>query len=400
MLKSLTQCLAFPNGSHSLPNRAAFSMPLGMHYFNCAYLAPLSTSVEAAGMRAIRRQRNPVEVLPDDYFAGPDRVRKAFAALVNGEPHRVALVPSVSYAMAIARHNLPISRTQNVVVIGEEFPSAIMPWRRRARERGAALRTVAQPQTPQNRQTAEWNDRLFNAIDRNTAIVVLSQVHWCDGTLFDLEALSRRARDVGAAVVIDATQSLGALPFDVHAVKPDVLVSAGYKWLMGAYGLSVAYFGSRFDDGVPIEETWTSQIGSENFALLTKYRDQYRADAARYDGGQRASFVLVPMLYAALEQLREWRVERIQQYCSELTTRWIERLEKTGASVTPPSDRAAHLFGLRFQDRRDLTTLTAQLAMRDIHVSARGDVLRVSPHVYNDDEDFDALVKALNVLRR
>jgi selenocysteine lyase/cysteine desulfurase len=295
--------------------------------------------------------------------------------------------------MAVATRNVSVTRGQNVVVIGQEFPSAVLPWRRLARERDLVLRTIDPPRsaTP----GTDWNARLHAAIDSQTAVVVLSHVHWSDGTRFDVEGLAARAREVGAVVVVDGTQSVGALPFDVRQVQPDLLVCSGYKWLLGRYGLSVAYFGARFDHGMPLEETWTSQCGSEDFSRLADYRDAYRPMAERYDGGQRASFVLVPMLCAAIEQLLAWGVTRIQDYCVGLLAPWLDRLGEYGVSLAPPEERASHLVGLRMTQPCDLTVLAEQLAARHVSVSVRGDVIRLSPHLYNDADDMTAFFETL-----
>jgi selenocysteine lyase/cysteine desulfurase len=366
-----------------------------MHYLNCAYMSPVSRFVEQAGIAAVQRKRVPTDIAPHDYFAGPDQLRARFAQLVSvPDPRSVALVSSVSYAMAVATQNVSASRGQNIVVIGDEFPSAVLPWRRLARERSVELRTVSAPTECERGRV--WNERIYDAIDTNTATVVLSHVHWSDGTLFDVASLAQRARDVGAVVVVDGTQSLGALPFDVAQVQPDLLVAAGYKWLMGGYGLAIAYFGPRFNNGQPIEEVWTNQLGSDNFAELANYRDAYYPDARRYDVGERANFVLVAMLCTAIEQLLGWGISNIQHYCQILVDPWLDQLHAVGGILEEPSRRASHLFGIRFDTVRDLQALATVLRDRNIHVSVRGNAIRVSPHIYNDHDDMAAFVAALS----
>ena len=132
-----------------------------------------------------------------------------------------------------------LRRGQNVVVPGEEFPSVVYAWRERCRAVGAQMRTVSRPEEHED-QGAAWNQRLLESIDAHTAAVSLSSAHWTDGTVFDLEAIGARAREVGAAFIVDGTQSVGALAFDFSSVRPDMLVCAGYKWLMGPYSLGVA----------------------------------------------------------------------------------------------------------------------------------------------------------------
>ncbi|ARA92530.1 aminotransferase class V [Rhodothermaceae bacterium RA] len=371
-----------------------FSLPEDLHYLNSAYMSPLLRQVEAAGIAGIRRKRNPATIDAADFFEESDRVRERFAALVNTpDPSRITLIPSASYGLATAAQNLPVSRGARIVVAGEQFPSNVYPWRRLAAERGAVVHTVPAPAGPERGR--RWNERLLDAITPGTAIVALGHVHWTDGTRFDLERIGGRAREVGAALVVDGTQSVGALPFDVQALQPDALVCAGYKWLMGPYSLGVAYFGPRFDDGRPLEENWITRRGSEVFSGLVDYVDAYQPGAVRYDVGERSNFILVPMLRAALDQLADWGVAAIQDYGRRLADDLIAEARTLGYAVEDAAWRSAHLFGLRLPPDRPRERLLAALAARHVVVSVRGEAIRVSAHVYNDEDDMQALLDAL-----
>jgi len=211
-----------------------FALPDDEHYLNCAYMAPISAAVEAAGVAGVARKRVPSRLTPADFFTEAKRARELFAQLVNApDPARIAVIPAASYGLAIAARNLPVGPGQNIVVTHEQFPANVHAWRKvTATAPGVELRTVRPPDGAAGR-AREWNTRLLEAIDARTAVVALGHVHWTDGTKFDLDAIGARAREVGAALVIDGTQSVGALPFDVAAVQPDALVRATYKWRMG-----------------------------------------------------------------------------------------------------------------------------------------------------------------------
>jgi selenocysteine lyase/cysteine desulfurase len=375
--------------------KAQFSLPADEHYLNCAYMSPLSKAVEAAGLAGVRRKSVPSRIQQPDFFTDSLRARELFAQLVNvSDPGRVAIIPSASYGLAIAARNLPAEPGQNIVVTHEQFPANVHVWRRLSRNRGVDLRVVRPPEVRDGRGR-EWNARLLEAIDARTAIVALGHVHWTDGTKFDLEAIGRRAREVGAALVVDGTQSVGALPFDAQAIQPDALVCVTYKWLMGPYAMGLAYLGSRFDDGEPLEETWIGRAGSEDFKELVNYRDDYQPGAVRYDFGERASFALMPMVVAGLEQVLDRRPERVQAYCAALTSGLFDRVRALDYTVEDEAYRGAHLFGLRAPDGVDLRAVADRLRERNVFVSLRGSAIRVSPHVYNDAADVEALVGAL-----
>ena len=379
---------------------SCFSLPPELRYLNCAYMAPASKRVADAGRRAIARIEAPSRLGVPDFFEPTARVRRLFARLINApDPNRVAIIPAVSYAMATIVRNTPLAAGQTVVVVEEQFPSAVYAWRRACRETGATLRTIAAPATGASRAEA-WNAALLDAIDARTAMVVLPELHWTDGLRFDVDAIGTRARAAGAGFVIDGTQSVGALPFDVERTRPDALICAGYKWLTGPYSLGVAWYGPAFDDGAPLEENWIVRRGSEHFNDLVNYRDEYQPGAIRYDVGERSNFVLLPMLEAALAQVIEWGPETVSAHTAALTRAAVPRLRDLGCRIEDDRWRAGHLLGVRLPAGVDVPQLGRGLAARQVSVSLRGGAIRVAPHLYNDASDLDALIDAIEEATR
>ncbi|MDA0378230.1 MAG: aminotransferase class V-fold PLP-dependent enzyme [Bacteroidetes bacterium] len=382
--------------------KSEFSLSPDIHYLNCAYMSPVSKKVEMAGIEAIRGKRSPADILPDDFFRLPTRVKKLFACLVHApDPQQVALFPSVSYGIASVARNVATRPGQNLVVLHEQFPSNVYTWMRLAEERGCTLRTVAAPAAHSARSTsAAWNEAILEAIDEGTAAVAVPIVHWADGTLFDMAAIRKRTDLVGAALVIDGTQSVGALPLSVADIRPDALIVAGYKWLFGPYSCAMGWIGPRFLDGVPLEENWINRLGSEHFAGLVDYEPSYQPGATRFDVGEKSNFILLPMLAAALEQILEWRPEGIQAYCEQLLHPFQDRIRQAGFDLADPVDRGHHLFGLRMPEGRSTEAVRKALWERHVSVSVRGTAIRIAPHVYNDVADVAALVDALEATQR
>jgi selenocysteine lyase/cysteine desulfurase len=227
-------------------------------------------------------------------------------------------------------------------------------------------------------------------------VVAVPIVHWTDGTLFDVERIADRARDVNAALVVDGTQSIGALPFSFDTVRPDVLVTAGYKWLFGPYSTAVACWGDRFLNGTPLEENWITRRNADDFAGLVDYEDSYEPGAVRYDVGERSNFILLPMLLRALELVARWRPERIQAYCRALMDPIMDDVAALGFRVDPADSRGAHLFGIRMPQSLTVEAVRGELTRRGVSVSVRGDAVRVAPNVYNRRVDVDAFMDALS----
>lgn len=368
-----------------------FQLPENEHYLNCSYLSPLLKSVEEAGVKGVQSKRHPWNLKPDDFFEDADRVRQEFAKLIHAnDSQHIALMPAVSYGMATVSKNLPVKKGGNIVVAGEQFPSNVYPWMSFCKEHNCSLKIVEAPSEPAERGKI-WNQRILDAISDDTILVALGSVHWADGTRFDVEKIGSLAREKDAIFVIDGTQSIGAMPFDVNTVQPDALICAGYKWLMGPYGTALGYFGERFLDGSPLEEGWIVRKNSENFGRLVEYEDEYQPGALRFDMGERSHFINLPMMAEALKQVNEWTPKKIQAYCRELCFDTIQELRENGFQIEDRRWRGHHMFGIRLPEKVSMEKLRRKLEENHLHVSVRGSAVRVSPHVYNDERDVEIL---------
>ena len=378
--------------------RHLFSLPASQHYLNCAYMSPLLNAVQEAGAAALKLKSSPADITGADFFEPVETLRASFGRLVNTSADRVACIPAASYGIAVAVHNTALRSGRNVVIPADDFPSNVYGWMAACDRSGAELRLVDRPPGPTS--ASAWSTRVLEAIDRNTAAVTLTDIHWTDGTPFDLDAIGRRAREVGALFVVDGTQSVGALPFDFDRLQPDLLVCAGYKWLLGPYQYGVIAVGDRLLDGEPFEHNWINRQDSENFSNLSEYRRAYANGARRFDAGERSNFILVAMLNEGLKQILSWGVAAIRDYCLALSGDVKAALADTPYVMAPAADRSPHLFGIRVPDAAKLPALLEDLRRREVHVSQRGASLRVSPHVYNTREDVAALVEALRAAMR
>jgi selenocysteine lyase/cysteine desulfurase len=368
--------------------RALFEIPDDVAYLNCAYMSPLMRSVRVAGERGVARKSTPWKLRASDFFTETEEARRLFAALTGAGADDVAIVPSASYGITVAAANLAAPRRSRILVLAEQFPSNVYPWRTLAAENDAELVTVPRP------ADGDWTAALLRAIDERIAVAALPHCHWIDGVCVDLVSVGRRLREVGAALVIDATQSLGVLPFDVRAVDPDFLVAASYKWLLGPYSLGFLYVAPRHQQGRLLEHNWIVRAGSEDFAGLVNYRDEMQPGARRFDVGERSNFALMPMAIAALQQLAAWTVPAIRETLGAVTATIAERAATFGLRAAPAALRAPHYLGLRFLEGVP-SGLPERLAAANVHVSVRGDAMRVTPHLHNNEADVERLFRVL-----
>jgi len=372
-----------------------FQLPEGIHYLNCAYMSPLLKTVEERGIAGMRIKRNPLTIKPDDFFTGAVSVRKKFAHMVHGDPAQIALMPSVSYGMSSVIRNIPCGKGQHALTISEEFPSCYYTAKRWCKDHGAELKIVARREDLP-KKGRDWNERILGAISKDTAFVVMASVHWMNGTKFDLEHIGARCREVGARLIVDGSQSVGALPIDVKRAHIDALICAAYKWLMGPYSTALSYIHEDFNDGIPLEESWMTRPNAERFDRLTDYVESYKPGAVRFDVGQSSNFISLPMLDEALGQLLEWGVKEIQDYSRILGIPLIDYFLEMGTPVEDPEHRAHHLLGLQLPSGTNGQVLMNALQSRKVYVSLRGDHIRISLNVFNNEEDVRELIAVLD----
>lgn len=373
----------------ALEARELFEIPAGITYLNCANMSPQLNSVTAAGLDAVRIKTTPWTLTGQNWFSSAEELRALAGKVFGTGTDSIALIPAVSYGMAVAAANVKISQGDSIVLLTQAFPSNAYTWRAAAQKHNARIVTVERD------PESGWTEAVLRAITDRTAVVCVPPCHWMDGTTVDLVRVGERAREVGAAFVVDASQALGATPLDLGRLQPDFLVSVGYKWQLGPYGLSYLYASPKWQQqGVPIEQSWMPRRGSSDFARLTDYLDDFQPGARRFDMGQFTQFVLAPMAAAALQQILDWGVASIEQSIAKLTDEIAERALAAGYDVAPAAQRARHMIGIRFRGGLP-AKLPASLAAAKVYVSVRGESLRVSPHLYNTRADIDRLFAAI-----
>lgn len=383
-----------PTAHEPLDVRGEFDLPDDVAYLNCAFMGPMPTGAVHAGTQGLGRKSRPWTIAPDDFTVPVDLLRESFARLlgVPEDVDGVAITPSVSYGVSTAAANLHFDHGADVLVMDKQFPSDVYGWEKAAFRHGGRLRAVGAP------VDHDWTAAILEEIDdagSSLGLVAVPPCHWIDGGVVDLVAVSKAAREVGAAVAVDVCQWLGAAPFDVAAVRPDFVVGATYKWLCGPYSVGFLWAAPDRRDGEPIEHGWTSRANSHCLACLADYTSHYQPGSRRYDVGEVANFALVPAALAAADMVGSWDPARTAAHARALTNRVADGAAALGLHTAPAALRSPHIVGLRFGPDVDAEVLAPALADRGVHVSVRGDAVRVSAHAFNDGSDVDRLLEAL-----
>jgi selenocysteine lyase/cysteine desulfurase len=307
-----------------------------------------------------------------------EAIRGRFAGLLEVAPDEVALQTSVSAAVSALVSSLDFAGRRNRIVISvNEFP-AIGQIAHAQELRGAEVVHVA----PDPEGYAA-------AVDERTALVCSTFVSYRTGRVHDVEAIYGIAREAGALMLVDAYQGAGVLPLRARAVA-DVLVGGTVKYLLASAGLAYMYVDQRFRgvrDNVPTQTGW---FADEDIFEMQIERYRPHPSARRYDAGTPP----VPNIYGGLAGvglILETGVPEIQQHVAGLAERLIEGCAELDAHIVVPEGRGP-LVCIR---STDAPALVAALAADDIVASERDSNLRVSLHLYNTEEDVDAVLAAL-----
>lgn len=372
-----------------------FDLPENICYLNTASLSPSFKAVEKAGIDAVMQKSRPYLIPSSDFFDPVIELKKRFAKLIELDDYeRIACIPSVSYGIATVAKNIKLKPGDTVVLMQEQFPSNYYSWKKLTDKYNAQLKIVEAPRTKTDR-TKLWNEAILEAIDDSTAVVAMGHIHWSSGALFDLKTIRAKTRQHGALMIIDGSQSVGALPFSIKELQPDALICAGYKWLFGPYGCGYAYYGPYFDHGEPLEENWTNRLDSHILPDLTQYQSQYKPLANRYVMGESGSFIHVKMQLEALKQVISWTPKAIQEYCKQISAKAVSELRDLGCDIEADDYRSHHLFGLKLPETVNIKTFKKELKKNNIFVSFRGTFVRLSCHFFNTEADFDKFVSCL-----
>ncbi|WP_298732909.1 aminotransferase class V-fold PLP-dependent enzyme [uncultured Chitinophaga sp.] len=375
--------------------RHLFDIPPDIAYFNCAYNTPQLNETTRRLASGINVKKHPWEIMPADYFTDAETVRRLASEVLGGSADGYAVIPAASYGLSTAARAIEpqLQAGDGILVMEEEFPSNVLPWRRIAQEKGVQIVTVPVP------DDGDWTRAILERIDRRIKVASLSPCHWTNGAFINLATVRRACNASGTILVADATQALGAMPFSIEEVQPDFLVAAGYKWLLSPYGFGLMYVAEQWRDARPLEESWQARENAADFTSLVRYSDNYMPGARRFDVGETCRPTILPGVIAALEQLRSWTVPSVAASLTVINEKIASHLEMLGFQLPPAAQRCPHMFGAAIPAHYK-GRLVTELRDRNIFVSQRGSAVRFAPHLFINADDIARLLEALDDLVR
>lgn len=360
-------------------------------YLNLAAQSPMPKVSLRAAQAALEGKKYPHHIADRTFYEVPDRVRAGIAKLIGGKPEEVALTTGASAGTAAVAYALEWNPGDEVVTAAGEFPMQYTTWKPMEDREGIKLKSVA----PSGRFITA--DDLILAMTPKTRLVSVSMVRFDDGSLLDAGRLAAACHAQGALLLLDVSQSCGAMPMDAAELGADFMTCAGYKWLLGPFGTGFFWVKSELLRKVrPAPFYWMAVEGSDNFAALNDSQPRPAASAKRWDAPEWASFFNFNLasLAASVDFVVEAGPETVRVHNHKLIDLMFERLPKDRCVVASPLEAAKRgpygCFTARSPEKT--VALYEKLRKENVVVSLREGRIRVSPYLYNSERDIDRLI--------
>jgi selenocysteine lyase/cysteine desulfurase len=318
-------------------------------------------------------------------------IRERIARLLNSDREEIAFITNTTCGIGLIAEGFPWREGDSVVIPAEEYPSNIYPWMNLA-SRGVSVRLVP------SREGRIWPEDLIAAMDRSTRVLAISHVEFASGFRNDLGLLAELCHERGTALFVDAIQGLGPLRIDVKKTPIDFLAADGHKWLLGPEGAGLLFVRKDWIERLrPIGVGWHSVVGSYNSPEIDF---RLKPNAQRWEGG---SFNMSGLhaLGASLSLLQEIGEDAVSRRILDRAGLVRELASRADWRVTG-SKRPQDHSGIVAIEHDNITSGEAARRLREqgIALCARRGKLRISPHVYNSDDELDRLRDALVACRR
>jgi selenocysteine lyase/cysteine desulfurase len=366
-------------------------------YLNLAGQCPIPRVSAKALERAAGWKKLPHQVPDEAYFGVPDHIRTLLAQLVGGAPEEFALTTGASAGLMAVAQGLPWRAEDEILLARGEFPAHLSTWLPLARSGRLQVRFVE----PAGRFLT--TEDVVRAIGPRTRLVSVSHVRFDDGARVDPRPVADALHQRGGYLLLDASQSAGAVPLQVRDSGADFMVVSGYKWLLSTFGTGFFWIKRELIESMQVQPFyWMAHEQAQDFNALTSATGDHRPvrdHARRWDAAETASFFNLAVMEASLEFVLQAGVETVWRHNAALAGQLIARLPLDRCVLASPADAALRGPYTCFAGRSPEKTreLYERLRAAGIFTSLRGNAIRVAPYLYNTVRDIERLIETLTV---
>lgn len=378
--------------SSGSPYSKAFIESHSSVWLNTAHQGALPLSAARAAHDAVADKTSPERIREDSFQEVPQRLRAAVGALIKVCANDVILGNSTTYGLELVARGIEWRAGDDVLLADGDFPATIFPWLR-LREHGVSIRFL-KPAVPGQISAEDVAAHLT----RSTRVFCASWVNSFTGFALDLVAIGRVCRAANVKFVVNASQALGALTFDINQTPVDAVTCCGYKWLCGPYGTGFCWIDPSFRQSLRSpHDYWLAMLAGRSLEAVREYVVRDDIGARAFDSFCAANFFSSRSWTESLALFLSSDPEAIARYDRMLVQYLLDRIDLTRWGLISPRDERSRssLVVIRPRDGSDVHTAHKILEMHQVFVAVREGNLRISPHLYNSTADLDRLLEVL-----
>lgn len=363
--------------------REQFPVTANSVYLNTAAAGPLERATAHAAVSYYEQMKSDGDLHWDDWLAQREEVRAKVAAFINAEPDEIGLTTNTSSGMNVIIDAL--EKHGEVVSCDLEFPVTTIPWmhRRIPVHLVKSVNGVVQPED------------LRAGMNARTGIISMSYVQFSNGFRSNLADLGEIKS--AHALVVNASQAAGAFEIDVKRMKIDALCSTGHKWMLSGYGSGFVYLSRELQANThPRSIGWLSV--QDPYTLRNDEVHLRRDVSARAELGC-PHFAGMFALGASVELMQSIGIANIQTRALELNRLLTDRLQEAGWRVLSPLADEQYRSAETLVAVEKPAATVAALAAKKILVTEKPEGIRVATDFFNNEDDIEQLIEALNAHR-
>lgn len=327
-----------------------------------------------------------------ELFAAIESVRGKLAKMFGCDPGEIGLISNTSYGINIAAWGLDLKEGQSILLPDIEFPANVYPYLK-LRDNGINVKFFE----TRNR-IIDLEDIEKNLTD-DVRLLSISWVQFMNGARNDLDAIGRICSERGVFLCVDGIQGAGNIPLDFSRTKVDLFSAGAEKWLLTPWGIGFCYLAARSDH--LIKDYYCGWLGVDwgsEFSSLIDFSKPFKKGAARFETGTYP-YQKIAAFDTALDILMEVGVDNIFAHNKLLLDRLIAYINDSDYyKLQSPLEDSKRSSIISFTCD-NLKELGRVLADRRILVSVREGGIRVAVHLYNNMDDIECLIEALDQFR-
>ncbi|MDH4468175.1 MAG: aminotransferase class V-fold PLP-dependent enzyme [Bacteriovoracaceae bacterium] len=362
-------------------------------FFNTAYFGPSPYRAKQKLQNALFKELDPSFFQYHSWTNIADRMRKKLSLLIGLPEDNISLGSSSGDTVSHLAHFFPLKKEDRVCALQGDYPSLILPWMVAKEKREFDFTLL-----PGVHQAID-GDWLAKNLPTPTRIFCISYVQFDSGRKINLKSVIEYCKKENIFLVVDVTQGLGGLSLPPEAKEIDMMVCSVYKWMLGPYGESFAYYSPKALQILPrATGNWLASKNSRDVRNLIDYTTEMLPGARKFDRGQAPNMLTNACLDASIEVLSELTLAKIEVYNQNLKNYFLDHYPKNKFELITPNDRnfQGNILSLR-GIHTDPVTLEDELKHNNIDVSVREGKLRLSFHLFNTVEQVNQLIRSLDI---